>query len=87
MTVKEIAIAMDANEAWVRRYIHNDNQGQGGRTPRGVTWTEEWHTTYSKDYPSMESGVAKMRVYAPTRGYIVDCFIVARDKARDEEGS
>jgi hypothetical protein len=77
MTIKDIAAAMAMNESWVRRYIHDPKRG--GATPKGIEWTSEWRTTYSKDYPSMEAGVAQVRVYEPTKAYIVEQYTAMRN--------
>lgn len=60
--VKEIAKRIGWSESKIRR-VMSDNHG----VPRGVTVSDESRPTYSRSYPTMQSGYVKVNVYGPTR--------------------
>lgn len=60
---KAIAERMGVSVGVVRARINGDAHG----CPRGCDTWETWRTSFSKDYPGMESGAHRVWVYAPAR--------------------
>lgn len=62
-SIKEVAAALGWSESRVRRAI---TSAPGGR-PDELDSSVDYRTSYSRDYPTMEAGAHKVRLYGPTR--------------------
>lgn len=63
LTTEQIAEQMGVSPSTVRKYVE---------VAAGVRMAEEYVTTYSRSYPSMEHGCVRKFVFYPTAGALVE---------------
>lgn len=81
LTARELAERFQWTESKVRRYL---TAGPGGAPPDGIRWFREARTSYSKDYPGMESGTHMVTTYGPSREKLRDFIITLEEVAKRE---
>jgi hypothetical protein len=76
-SISDIADMCHRSQSWVRK-VFDTARG----CPEGLTTYLESRTSYSKNYPGMESGVHQVRMYGPSRQRLRSLLVAAgRDVA------